>query len=69
MHDGRFQTVETVLEHYSSKVQNSPTLDSLLKQNGSLGIPLTVVEKQQIITFLKTLDDTQFIKDQRFSEQ
>jgi cytochrome c peroxidase len=69
MHDGRFHTLEAVLNHYANEVRNAPTLDPLLKQNGLLGIPLTSVEKQQIITFLKTLDDMQFIKDQRFSEQ
>ena len=69
MHDGRFHTLEEVLNHYASQVRDAPTLDPFFKQNGSLGIPLTVVEKQHIITFLKTLDDTQFIKDQRFSEQ
>lgn len=68
MHDGRFGTLDGVLEHYNSGVVDSPTLDPLLKQNGNLGIPLTDTEKKQIIAFLKTLTDTQFLTDKRFSE-
>jgi len=68
MHDGRFGTLESVLNHYSSGVVDSPTLDPVLKQNGNLGIPLTAVEKTQLITFLKTLTDNQYLTDKRFSE-
>ena len=68
MHDGRLFTLEAVMEHYNSGVVNSNTLDPLLKANGKLGIPLTDVEKIQIIAFLKTLTDTQYLTDKRFSE-
>ncbi len=68
MHDGRFGTLEGVLDHYSSGVVDSATLDPILKQNGTLGIPLTDTEKKQIIAFLKTLTDTQYLTDKRFSE-
>jgi len=66
MHDGRFYTLEAVLNHYSSGVKDSPTLDPLLKQNGSMGIPLTDAEKRDLIAFLKTLTDPTFIVDKRF---
>jgi cytochrome c peroxidase len=69
MHDGRFRTVEEVLAHYTEGVRNSATLDPVLNQNGKLGIPLTDMEKKQIIAFLKTLDDEAFIRDKRFAEQ
>lgn len=69
MHDGRFRTLEAVLDHYSSGVQNSATLDPILLQNGQLGLPLTAQEKQQIISFLKTLTDDNFLHDPRFAEQ
>lgn len=69
MHDGRFQTLEQVLDHYDAGVKASATLDTLLQQNGSLGIPLTATEKQKIISFLKTLTDEEFIRDTRFAEQ
>lgn len=68
MHDGRFMTLEAVLDHYSSGVVNSATLDSSLNANGTLGIPLTALEKTKIIAFLKTLTDNQYLTDKRFSE-
>ena len=69
MHDGRFRTLEAVLDHYSDGVMNSPTLDTALKQNGGTGIPLSAEEKRKIISFLKTLTDEQFIRNPIFSEQ
>jgi cytochrome c peroxidase len=33
-----------------------------------LGIALTAPEKSQLIAFLKTLTDTQYLTDKRFSE-
>jgi cytochrome c peroxidase len=45
-----------------------PTLDPLLKQNGSTGIPLTANEKTKIIAFLKTLTDEDFLTNPKFSE-
>lgn len=68
MHDGRFGTLESVLDHYASGVANSPTLDPVLSQNGTLGIPLSATEKMKIIAFLKTLTDNQYLSDTRFSE-
>jgi cytochrome c peroxidase len=68
MHDGRFGTLEKVLEHYSKGVLSSPTLDPLLRKNGDLGIPLSETEKKQLIAFLKTLTDYEYINDKRFSE-
>ncbi|QKX07554.1 c-type cytochrome [Aquimarina sp. TRL1] len=69
MHDGRFKTLENVLDHYSDGIKDSETLDPIFKkENGTLGIPMTPLEKQQIIAFLKTLTDDDFITDDRFSE-
>ncbi len=68
MHDGRFGTLDAVLNHYSTAMVNSVTLDPLLNQNGTIGIPLTSTEKQQIIAFLKTLTDNQYLTDNRFSD-
>lgn len=69
MHDGSFSTLEQVLEHYNSGIKNSATLDSALQHNSTLGIPMTTVEQQKIILFLRTLNDEQFIRDARFAEQ
>lgn len=68
MHDGRFGTLDAVLNHYSNAVVNGITLDPLLQQNGTLGIPLSNQEKTQLIAFLKTLTDYQYLSDPRFSE-
>jgi len=69
MHDGRFFTVEAVLEHYTSEVQSTPNLDPLLQQNTNPGIAMTADEKVKIMAFLKTLNDKVFLTDKRFSEQ
>lgn len=68
MHDGRFGSLESVLNHYSSGIEDSPTLDPELKKNNTLGIPLSETEKTQIIAFLKTLTDNQYLTDKKFSE-
>ncbi|MFT3947514.1 MAG: cytochrome c peroxidase [Agriterribacter sp.] len=69
MHDGRFYTLDAVLEHYNSKVQQSSTLDPLLKKETVPGIRLTDEEKNYLLAFLKTLDDPSFLKDKKLSEQ
>lgn len=69
MHDGRFITIQAVLEHYAGHIKNTTNLDPLLKQGGSPGISLTSAEQSKIIAFLLTLNDRVFINDKRFSEQ
>jgi cytochrome c peroxidase len=64
MHDGRFWNLSQVLEHYSTGIQNSSTLDPLLANK----IPLTATEKFDLIYFLGTLSDTSFTKDKRFQQ-
>ncbi|HHT9078961.1 TPA: cytochrome-c peroxidase [Flavobacterium psychrophilum] len=68
MHDGRFFTLDAVLDHYSNGIVNSATLDPSLHTNGVLGISLTSLEKTKLIAFLKTLTDNQYLTDKRFSE-
>jgi cytochrome c peroxidase len=69
MHDGRFKTLDDVLNHYSDGMVDSETIDPILKnEDGSLGIPMTTQEKLLIIAFLKTLTDDDFVNDNRFSE-
>lgn len=69
MHNGKFKTLQSVLDHYASGVKDSPTLDPLLRQpDGSLGIPLTDSDKKKLLAFLKTLDDEAFWRDPRFAE-
>jgi len=61
MHDGRFKTLEEVLDHYSHGLQNSATIDPLMKKISSGGVNLNILEKQAIIAFLNTLNDQEFI--------
>lgn len=68
MHDGRFYTLEAVLDHYSSGIVNTQNLDESLNNNGTLGIPLTQTEKAKIIAFLKTLTDNEFLTNPKFAE-
>lgn len=68
MHDGRFYSLEAVLNFYSEGVEDNPNLDSVLRQNGTVGIPMTSQEKQDIIAFLKTLTDLEFIQNPDYSE-
>ncbi len=60
MHDGRFNTLEEVLDHYQKGVKSSKTLSPLLRQDNQLGIELTEQEKHLIIEFLYTLTDRAF---------
>ena len=66
MHDGRFETLKEVLAHYNSGVKPTANLDPLLHQNNVYGIRLTILEQSQLIAFLKTLTDRDFVNDKRF---
>ncbi len=75
MHDGRFQTLTEVLDHYNEHIQNSSTLDPLIREaSNKLSVEevpklhLTKMEKEAILAFLQTLTDEEFIVDERFSD-
>jgi len=61
MHDGRFASIEEVLNHYSSGVNKSCYTDSLLMKNGVIGIRLTENDKRALLSFLQTLTDSSFV--------
>lgn len=67
MHDGRFNSLEEVMDHYASGVKNSSTLDPLLQSGSRLGVPLSSIEKKQLILFLNTLTDSTLIQNNSFS--
>ena len=60
MHDGRFISLEEVVNHYNSGGNYSSTVDPLMKKVG-IGLQLTNEEKQDLVSFLKTLSDENFI--------
>ena len=60
MHDGRFRTLENVVEHYSTGIPRSATLDPNLAKHPDGGVPLNASDKHALVAFLKTLTDAQF---------
>lgn len=63
MHDGRFKKLSQVLNHYTSEIQTSKTLDKRLGK----AIILTSNEKVDLIAFLLTLSDKEFVFNPKFS--
>lgn len=70
MHDGRFATLEDVIDHYSEGIANNPNLDNRLREaNGQpREMNISAHEKQAIIAFLRSLSDESVITDPRFSD-
>uniref|UniRef100_UPI001C8C9016 MbnP family protein n=2 Tax=Pelagicoccus albus TaxID=415222 RepID=UPI001C8C9016 len=62
MHDGRFASLEAVVEHYNSGVQRGAFLDPNLSKHPAAGLQLTDNEKAALVAFLETLTDPQFIE-------
>lgn len=68
MRDGRFTTLEQVINFYNDSLQMSPTVDTQLKFAHQGGIKyLTEQDKIDLVAFLKTLTDTAFLHNPKFS--
>ncbi len=69
MHDGRFSTLEEVVDHYSEGIANHPNLDEKLKgANGQAkSMNISEHEKTAIVAFLRTLSDESVLTDPKFS--
>ncbi len=69
MHDGRFATLEQVVEHYSSGVRNHPNLSPQLRLPN--GLPrqanLSPEDKAALVAFLKTLTDNTIATEVKYS--
>lgn len=64
MHDARFNTLEEVVEHYNTGVKRSTTLDPIMTKPGKeYGLQLNEQEKQDIVAFMKTLTDWEYVSD------
>ncbi len=63
MHDGRFATLEQVIDHYSTGVKRHPNRDP-----GAQPLKFTDTEKAALVAFLKTLTDRKFLTDPKFSD-
>jgi len=68
MHDGRYATLEEVIDFYSEGLQQSATVDPLMKQIHKGGVQLTAKEKNDLLEFLKTLTDTGYISNPDLSD-
>lgn len=67
MHDGRFNTLEEVLDFYSTGLHsNSPNISPNMEFAGNGGVNLSPSEKADIIAFLHTLTDMDFVTNPNF---
>jgi cytochrome c peroxidase len=67
MHDGRFQTLEEVIEHYNSGGVASSTIDPFMKYTTG-GLTLAPSQKADLLAFLHTLTDTVFVQNPAFQD-
>ncbi|MEQ1734207.1 MAG: cytochrome c peroxidase [Bacteroidia bacterium] len=67
MHDGRFRTLEEVINFYSDGLHKSPTIDNKMEFVQAGGSKFSPREKQYIIAFLRTMSDSIFIKSNNYS--
>ncbi|MBK8965586.1 MAG: cytochrome c peroxidase [Saprospiraceae bacterium] len=68
MHDGRFATLEEVVEHYSTGIQNHPNLSPELKYGYQpKKLNFSAQDKSDLVAFLKTLTDQELRTDKRYA--
>jgi cytochrome c peroxidase len=68
MHDGRFTTLDEVINHYSEGLQNSSTIDPLMKKIAEGGVQLSDEDKADLKAFLLTLSDSSFVDNPEFQD-
>ena len=68
MHDGRFENLDDVINHYSTGLVYSTTIDPLMKFVADGGVGLTTIEKNQLKAFLNTLTDNDFAVNPAFQD-
>ncbi|MEZ4987764.1 MAG: cytochrome c peroxidase [Saprospiraceae bacterium] len=66
MHDGRFQTLEEVIDHYNTGIKTSATVDPTVLNTQATGLFLTDEDKQDLINFLLTLTDYHLLEEPAF---
>lgn len=67
MHDGRFATLDEVINFYSEGLQISPTIDPLMKSAAQGGVQLSAQDKADLKAFLLTLSDNEFVSNPDFN--
>jgi len=68
MHDGRFATLEEVINHYSEGLKASSTIDPLMKKVSQGGVGLSTQDKADLKAFLLSLSDIEFVNNPKFQE-
>ena len=69
MHDGRFSTLEEVIEHYNSGIQAHPALSVYIGPDGlPMRLNLSAAEKAALKAFLETLTDEAMLRDPKFQD-
>lgn len=68
MHDGRFETLDEVIEHYSSGISQSATIDPLIEFASQGGVQLDPQEKDLLLQFLNTFTDYNFVNNPEYRE-
>lgn len=68
MHDGRFRTIEAVVEHYNWSIRPHMNLDPRLQKLDNSGIALPQTEIDALVAFLKTLTDQTLLTDPKYSD-
>ncbi|HSA42817.1 MAG TPA: cytochrome c peroxidase [Bacteroidales bacterium] len=67
MHDGRFKTLDEVIDFYSDELVNSPYINPLMHHIATNGAKLTPTEKADLKAFILCLTDTVFLSNPAFS--
>ena len=68
MHDGRFESLEQVVDFYDRGIRLGPALDNRLRQgNGAQQLGLSPGDRAALVAFMKTLDDVELASDLRYS--
>lgn len=68
MHDGRFTTLEEVVDHYNSGIKQSETIDPAIENTRDKGLMLSDQDKKDLVAFLKTLTDRSLITNLEYSD-
>ena len=66
MHDGRFETIDEVINHYSEGLVYSETIDPLMKAVAEGGVQLSDEDKADLKAFLLSLSDSSFIENPEY---
>ena len=69
MHDGRFATIDEVLDHYNDGGHPGPTVDPFMKfTDPELSLELTAQKRIQVKAFLNALTDMDFVNNPAFAD-